>query len=113
MALAVFRKPPACLSPSQTRRCPPVRCHPTNKKHQGFNVTHLLVSLTRVLQRGRCFCNPERALNMQAEGDEAQVTATMLQGACTTQPPAHPPPSSPQGEIRYKTFVTARTDLNL
>lgn len=50
---------------------------------------------------------------MQTEGDEAQVTAMTLQGACTTQPPAHPPPNSPQGEIRYKTFVTARTDPNL
>lgn len=101
---------PQCTARAQDLAVPACQ---TPSHHQKAPVTHLLISHARILQRGRRFCNPELVLNSQVEGDEAQVTATMLQGACTTELPAHPPPNSPQGEIRYKTFVTARTDLNL
>lgn len=40
-----------------TRQCPPAKHHPTNKKHQGSNVTHLLVSHTHTLQR-QAFLQP-------------------------------------------------------
>lgn len=54
--------------------------------------------LTHTHLADRCFCNPELVLNTQAEGGEAQVTATMLQGACTTQLTAFPPPTTPLKE---------------
>lgn len=74
--------------------------------------THLLISLTHILQRSGCFCSLELVPNTQVGGDEAQVMATKLQGTCATQLPAPPFPNPSQGTIRYKIFVTARTDLN-
>lgn len=58
---------PACQTPSPCQK-----------------VSHVLIS-THTFCRGRCFCSPELVLNTQVQGDEAQVTTTMLPGVCTPQ----------------------------
>lgn len=62
----------------------PVPACQTPSPCQNALLSHVLI-LTHTFCRGRCFCSPELVLNTQAQGDEAQVTVTMLPGACTPQ----------------------------